>query len=396
MVSRTSVLLIMNRVLCAPLEILFTLLIFILSKNLDALPLQLTVVACIKPISSFFAFYANSVIIDNPQRIRPYLLINCLAGSIPCLFFPFVENIWFFIGTYAMFMISIRAVYPAWIEIMKQNLPEDVLSKTISQWTSINYGITIFLPLMICYLIDLNESIWRILFMGFAVLQLLNIGLIFFIRTDAKISASKTLSPLKKGWTILMEKPAFRHYQLLFFLGGAGLIGSQSILPIYFKDNLNLSYTAIGAAFSFCKGISFILTSPFWARWANKMSLYQLNGYVNLCSVMFFLFILAANDQVQWLFVAYLFYGTMQAGCEMSWNLSGPVFSGKEESTIYSSLNLATVGVRGMICPSLGYLLFVYTGADTVFGVCGLLCLIGIAYALWLDRKYQQKELFVS
>lgn len=391
----TPTLLLINRILCAPLEILFTLLIFILSKNLNALPLHLTLIACIKPISSFFAFYANSAIIDNPQRIRSYLLINCLIGSFPCLFFPFIENVWFYIGAYAVFMISNRAVYPAWVEIMKENLEGDALSKLISQWTSINYIISIFLPPFICYLMDRDEGIWRILFFGFAVLQMLNMGLIFFIKTNVyhsciKISTTKSLlHPLQKGWAILKEKPAFRHYQLLFFLGGAGIIGSQSILPIYFKDNLNLSYIKLGMAFSFCKGISFILTSPFWGRYANRISLYHVNCYVNLCSSLFFLFILASNYETNWLFVAYLIYGTMQAGCEMSWNLSGPIFSGRDESTIYSSLNLAFVGIRGLICPSLGYLLFVYTSADIVFATCGLLCLLGIAYGLWVDRKYQ-------
>jgi Major Facilitator Superfamily len=389
-----SLLLLLNRILCAPLEIVFTLLIFILSKNLNAWPLYLTLIACIKPVSSFFAFYANSVIIDNPQRIRPYLLINCLAGSLPCLFFPCVENIWFYIASYAVFMISIRAVYPAWVEIMKKNLQGEVLSKMVSKWTSIHYAITIFLPLVICYWMDQNEEIWRLLFMGFALLQLLSIAVIFFIPTDAKMMARKAVvNPLREGWKILKKEPGFRHYQLLFFLGGAGIIGSQSILPTYFKENLNLSYTMIGMAFSFCKGVSFILTSPLWAKWANKLSIYHLNCCVNLCTTLFFLFILAANEEINWLFVAYLFYGTMQAGCEMSWNLSGPIFSGRDESTIYSSLNLAVVGIRGVICPALGYLLFVYTGAEVVFVVCGLVCFAGIPYGLWVDRKFAATQI---
>ena len=386
----TSTLFLINRILCGPLETLFTLFVFILSKNLNASPLQLTLIVCIKPITSFFAFYATSVIFDNPQRIRLYLLINSLFGCIPCLFFPFVENVWFYIGAYAVFMIALRAVYPAWIEILKGNMEGHALSKLVSQGTSINYIISIFLPLCICSLLDRDGNIWRFLFMCFAVLQMLSMGLIFFIKRSAKAPVAKTLlDPLREGLALLKEKPAFMHYQVLFFLGGVGIIGSQSILPVYFKDTLNLSYTQLGMAFSFCKGISFILTSPYWARWANRISLYHLNCYVNLFSCLFFAFLLASNYETNWIFLAFLFYGTMQAGCEMSWNLSGPIFSGRKESTIYSSLNLAFVGIRGCICPYLGYLLFIHTGAGIVFAASGLLCLIGIAYGLWIDRKYQ-------
>jgi hypothetical protein len=381
-----------NRILCGPLEILFTLLVFILSKNLDALPYQLTLIACIKPISSFFAFYASSAIFDHPQRIRFYLLINNMIGCLPCLLYPIIENIWFYIGSYAVFMITMRAVYPAWVEVLKSSMDAPVLSKTISQGTSIFYFMNIVLPPIICFFMDKEENLWRYLFMGFAVLQMMNTGLIFFIKSDVKILIAKpilSINPLKKGWALLKEKPAFAHYQLLFFLGGAGIIGSQPLLPLYFKDNLNVSFAQLGFAFSFCKGISFVLTSPYWSRYACRLSLYHLNCIVNLFSCLFFAFIIAANNETNWLFLAYLSYGTMQAGCEMSWNLSGPFFSGSNESTIYSSLNLAFVGIRGCLCPFLGYLLFTYAGTSIVFTASFLICLLGIAYGLWIDRRYR-------
>ncbi len=380
-----------NRIFYSPLEILFTLFVFILSKNLEALPYQLTLIACIKPISSFFAFYANSFVLDHPQRIPLYLLINNLVGCSLCFFYPFVENLWFYIGTYTLFMITTRAVYPAWIEVLKSSLDAPALSKVISHGTSIYYLISILLPLLICSLMDRDENVWRYLFMGFAFLQLFNMALILFIKTDDKKKSAKPFqNPLIKGWTLLKEKPTFLHYQLLFFLGGAGIIASQAILPVYFKENLNLSYTQLGMAFSFCKGISFILASPYWAKISLHTSLYHLNCLINVFSCLFFVFIIAANRETWWLYLAYLFYGTMQAGCEMSWNLSGPFFSGPDESTIYSSLNLAFIGIRGCICPFLGYLLFIYSDAFITFLASTLLCLLGIAYGLWIHRKYQQ------
>lgn len=387
---RPSTIFIANRILCGPLEILFTLLVFILSKNLGANPFELTLIVCIKPISSFFAFYVSSVILDNPQRIRSYLLINTIIGSLPCLIYPIVENVWFYIGSYALYMITLRAVYPAWMEVLKCSMEASALSKIISIGTSIAYFMGIILPPIICFYMDMEGNIWRYLFMAFGLLNLMNIALIMFIKAHAKVPVVKPIiSLLEQGWTLLKENPAFAHYQILFFLGGAGIIGSQSVLPFYFKDSLNLSYTQLGIAFSFCKGLSFVLTSPYWAKYANRISLYHLNCVINLFTTLFFAFIMAANSNTNWLFLAYLFYGAMQAGCEMSWNLSGPFFSGPRESTMYSSLNLACVGIRGCICPLLGYLLFVHTGAIPVFIVCTLICLAGTAYGLWIDRSYK-------
>lgn len=386
---RPSTLFIINRILSGPLEILFTLLVFILSKNLGADPFQLTLIACIKPISSFFAFYVSSVIFDRPQRIRTYMVANNLLGCLPCLMYPFFENIWFYIGSYALFMITLRAVYPGWVEILKCSVEASSLSKIISLGTSVSYFLGILLPPLICLWMDKEAHVWRYLFMAFALFNMMSIPLMMLIKADPKVPVVKSIeSVLARGWQLLKENPAFAHYQLLFFLGGAGIIGSQSILPFYFKESLNLSYTQLGIAFSLCKGLSFVLTSPFWAKYANHISIYHLNSIVNLFTTLFFAFIMAASSNANWLFLAYFFYGIMQAGCEMSWNLSGPLFAGSRESTMYSSLNLACVGIRGCICPFLGYLLYTFAGAMPVFLASALITLIGTAYGLWIGGLF--------
>ena len=78
----------------------------------------------------------------------------------------------------------------------------------------------------------------------------------------------------------------------------------------------------------------------------------------------------------------------------MSWNLSGPIFSEKKESTIYSSINLAAIGIKGCIFPFLGHLLPVYTNANVVFATGGFLCFIGLIYEVWLDHSY--KAIYIS
>lgn len=395
-----KILFLTNRVLCSPLDILFSLLIFILSKSLHASPLQLTLLACLKPITSLFAFYASSYIIERPSKIRAYLVTQNLVGSLPCLFFPYVDTLWFYIASYAIFMVTLRAVYPAWIEVLKGWLSLQDLSPLLARGTSIHYLFSILLPPLICFYLDQQPTLWRYFFFGFSLLQLLSLGLILKVKLPLNATHAPTppawVSPFKMGWYLLGQKPFFAHYQLLFFLGGAGIIGTQPLLPLFFSDHLRLSYTQLAWAFSFCKGIAFILSSPYWAKLTSKISLYLLNVYVNLFTTLFFICILAASFYLPWLFVAYLFYGTMQGGCEMSWNLSGPLFSREKESILYSSLNLAFVGIRGCICPLLGYLFFNYTSAQAAFMLAAVISLLATAYGVWIDHKYKRVYSFNS
>ncbi len=385
-----SKLFIVSRALSSPLEILFTLLVFILSKNLGLTAFQLTLITCSKPISSFFAFYVSSVIFDNPHRIRLYLVINTIIGSLPCFFYPFVDNTWFYIASYFIFMITMRATSPAWIEVLKSNTEGSDLSKTIAFGNSITYIVTIVFAPIVCYFMDLDVNVWRYIFLGFALVKLMNIFLVFYINSELKIQIVKPfLDPLKNGWGLLKDNRAFAHYLALYFLGGVAIVGSQAMLPIYFKETLNLSYSQLGIAFSFCKGASFVLTSPYWLKLSNRLSLYHLNAIANLFSCLYFVCTMAASGDITWLYVAYLFYGTMLSGCELSANLCGPFFSGSKDSTIYSSLILAISGIRGSICPLLGGLLFANTGATTVFITCTSISFMGIIYGHWASRRYE-------
>ena len=60
------------------------------------LPWQLTIIACLKPITSLFAFYACSVLFDKRHRIRGYLIIINLIACIPCFFYPYIHAVWFY------------------------------------------------------------------------------------------------------------------------------------------------------------------------------------------------------------------------------------------------------------------------------------------------------------
>lgn len=381
-----------NRILCSPLEAIYVLLIFIASKDLNASLLQLAILASLKAAVSFFAFYISSFIHGKPQLIRKYLITLNLISSIPCLLFPYVENVWFYVIAYGVYMLGLRAIYPAWIEILKRNLDLKTLGSVISKGTSITYLITIFLPLLLSYWMDKDPHIWKSLFFILALLQILNIFVIARLPLFSSQSTqkgpkdlSKLFSPLREGWKLLINRKDFVKYQLLFFFGGAGILLIQPVLPVFFSQGLRLSYQELTLAISFCKGISFILTSPFWARFANNNSIYILNGFINISCCLFIAFMLASEINISWLFLAYLMYGTMQAGCELSWNLSGPLFSKECESSPYSSVNLACIGIRGFICPFVGQLIFSYSNFTFSFALAGLVCLLGVFYAFYLD-----------
>ncbi|MBA3238967.1 MAG: hypothetical protein H0T62_11560 [Parachlamydiaceae bacterium] len=64
----------------------------------------------------------------------------------------------------------------------------------------------------------------------------------------------------------------------------------------------------------------------FWLAYTHKVALYSLNALVNVFSSLFIMLILIAGLGIEWLLIGYGMYGAMQAGCELSWNLSDRYF----------------------------------------------------------------------
>jgi MFS family permease len=389
-----------NRILCSPLEALFTLLIFILSKDTNATALQLAVIAALKPTVSLVAFYANSYITERKDRIKKFLAISTLIGSLPCFLFPFISNPWFYVISFGIFTASARAAYPAWVEILKSSFDVSVMSKLISKGTSINYLAVIFLPLLFSFWMDQDAQIWKLLFALLAFVHAINLMVIYFLQIPSEINSPcvpekklSLLEPWKKASKVIREKPEFLHYLIIFFLGGAGIVALQPILPLYFKDHLHLSYTQLTLAFSFCKGLAFVATSPIWGNRARTFSIYGINGIMNVFTSLFVAFVIAANFNVSWLFVAYIMYGTMQAGADMSWNLSGVIFSKESESIFYSSMNLVLVGLRGCICPFIGQFIFAYAGIYALFISIFVLTLFASFYAFYINHSIRNKDI---
>lgn len=385
-----------NQILCSPLDCMFTILVFIISKQTYAIPLQIGILTALKPVGSLVAFYLNSFINEKPRRIRIYLIVLNFFGCLPCIFFPLIENIWFYILSFALFIITRRASFPAWAEVLKSNIGVSQMSSTVSKGASIQFIMISFLPLVFSFWMDQNPEIWKVLFSVLGILQLLNIFFLSFLKINSvekpNTKSFHVFAFLKDAWGELRGSIPFSNYLMMYFLGGTGIVMMHSILPIYFKNDLDLSYTQLTLAFSFCKGFSFLLTSSLWARFVNQVSLYRINCFVNLLICLFVIFIFLAKLHPGCLFLGYLIYGAMQSGNELSWNMSGPVFSKEKESTVFSSLNLLLVGLRGCIFPFLGQMMFFYSGTTGVFGAAFVLSLISILYAYLLDIIFKSSE----
>lgn len=375
-------------VLNTPFWAIFNMLPFILYKDLHATALQVTIIIILKPAVSLFALYWSALIEKRKDRLLSNLIWARVISHLPFFFFPFVDNPWFFIASFGLYMMLARGTVPAWMEVLKLNIPDASREKVFAYGSALGYIGAAVIPFALGGLMDTYTQSWRWIF---PVTALISIGAIL-VKTripihlhssqersteTPKVSIQQQLlKPWKSMWDLVCRRSDFARYQLGFMLGGSGLIVMQPALPVFFMDGLSLTYTELAIALTLCKGIGFALTSSWWAKLISKIDIYRFNSWVTLLAFVFPFCLLAAQTNLVWLYGGYLLYGVMQAGSEMSWNLSGPLFAKDEDSSVYSNVNVLTVGLRGCFVPAIGSLLAYQVHAAGVMLLGAALCLL--------------------
>ncbi len=382
-----------------PFVALFTLLSFILRKDLQASTLQLSIFATLRPVISFFSFYWSSSITRGKGKLLSNLMGAWALGRIPFLLFPFFNNVWYLIFASAIYQLFYRAGTPALMEILKVNIEKKPREKLFSLVYIMSFVESIALGLFVGTLLDLHTSYWKYLFVGFSILSISSILLQrkiplpeFKIDKNLPQATNKIIQPWKDSIYLMRSSPAFAKFQMGFMIGGFGLMLIAPALAIYYAEVIHLTHQDISIARYIWMGVGVISTTSFWRMGLNSLKVTSLTLFILVGFGLFPLTLLFAKVSLIYLDIAFFLYGVAQAGSHLLWHLSGTLFAKKDESSSkYTGVNVLMVGVRGLIGPILGGILCHLFGPSIMLALGSLICFSGAIY-MRLSQKEKTPE----
>lgn len=379
-----------------PFIAFFGLLPFILRKDLFATIFQISIFTMLKPAVSIFSFYWGAYVAKRPDKLRINLISAGLFARVPFLLFPFFQNSWYLIFSSAIYILFTKAAIPAWMEILKLNLGKEERQKNFSLSLSLAYLESIFLALLTGSALDFYFLKWQFFFALTAILGLFSVAVQFFIplRKQERIAPNRPslFKPWKDGWTLIKSRPDFARFLIGTTINGIGLMLIMPVIPLFFADTLCLSHTELSIARYIFMGLGFVFFSPIWGRSLSRFPLHINASIVCLGFAFFPLLLLFSKWHHLWIYISYLIYGITQAGSQVVWNMSGPIFAGQDDSSLFTAINLLGSGLRGMIVPLLSGLLTISFGIYPVFVLGMIFCFIGSLYML-KEKAWQEKAL---
>ena len=396
---RTQIAFLATRLMGTPFWCLLCMLGFILYKNAHITPLQVAAIVALKPATSLLSPYWYGAIYGRPDKIIANLVGAHFFRYLPFLFLPWIQSAWLIILAFGLYMMLSRASIPAWMELFKHNLPETKREQLVGYGTMTDYLADAALAMLAGFLLDSYPEMWKWFFSLTAALGMTSI---LWLASITPIQIPKTfipppqkqirwrdeiIKPWQQTWNLLSLRKDFAAYQIGFMLGGGGLMIIHPALPQFFVDTLDLSFVKMGLALSVCKGIGVLCTTPIWTRQFRKLTIFQFSALVTFFATLFPFILFAASWHLSLIYLAYAFYGIMQAGSEMSWHMSGLIFAKEQESLTFSSTNILTAGLRGCVIPTVGALLLPTLHPVGLMLIGALLCLSASTCFLFYGRK---------
>ncbi|PIS03181.1 MAG: MFS transporter [Chlamydiae bacterium CG10_big_fil_rev_8_21_14_0_10_42_34] len=373
-----------SNLLSEPLFTLYGFIVFILYKDLGASAFQIALLTMLKPVVTILSFYWSAGLKGRTKKLKSNVLWAGFLMRAPFLLCLWIDSPAFVIAAAANYMFFYRAGIPAWLEIIKRNMGEGSRSKAFSISSALGYAEGVILALGCGSLLDKDPGLWRVLFFCSAVIGLMTLVVqsrIVIADVGERLEAEERLSirevlvrPWRDSYRLMRDRVDFSRFQWGFMVCGFGLMLIQPVLPLFAVDVLGVSYLEMAGAVSVAKGFGFALSSPIWARWIDRANLFKMASFVFLSIGLFTVLLCFSVWSIVWLYVAYFWYGVGQGGSHLVWNMSGPIFSGKDESSRYSGVNVVLAGLRGAVAPPLGGLLAVVLGPVQVLGIGGILC----------------------
>lgn len=380
--KQTSRALFWSNFLSEPLFTLCGFLGFILYKDLGASALAISLMTMLRPIVTILSFYWSAGLKGSSRKLKANALwagVWMRAPFVGCLWF---DEVWYVIAAAVNYMFWYRAGMPAWVEILKRNVKEGKRERLFSMSSALAYVEGVILSLGMGSVLDRDPDLWRVLFFGSSMVGM--ISLLIFARVQMAEGSEEEVKrvgwkelvvrPWRDSWRLMRERKDFSLFQWGFMLCGFGIMLVQPTLPLLAVDWLGVKYVEMAAAVSIAKGLGFSLSSPLWARWFQRVSIFRISSWVFLSVGLFPVMLALSPLSMGWFYLAYFWYGVGQGGSHLVWTMSGPVFAGTEESSRYTGVGVVLAGLRGMVGPGLGTLLTAICGPIQVLCMGGILC----------------------
>ncbi len=260
-------------------------------------------------------------------------------------------------------VITLRAA------IWRANFPRQVRGRITGRITVIYSAIIAVTAALIGLVMSFWPDAWRLLFplAGLFGIVAARAYLRTRIRAGGRLRrgelaqrAARRGGQLRASLRILTTDRWYRRYMLTMFAFGSGNLMVITLLVILLNEQFAFARFEQVLITTTLPLITLAVFTPIWARRLDAVHIFDYRARQAWAFVLaLLLFAIAAAAGLSWLFwVGSLALGAAFAGGKLGWNLGHNDFASDDQSTLYMGIHVTLTGIRGLIAPLAGVLVY--------------------------------------
>jgi MFS family permease len=174
---------------------------------------------------------------------------------------------------------------------------------------------------------------------------------------------------LRNAHRVIRRDHAYRFFQLAFFLSGSAFFMSGHIVLKLVHDRLHFGPDELALWCSVVPQLLLAVCSLGWGRMLDRIGIVRARL---LISVIMTVYLGCYLCGIVWLVPALIYVGSIlrglaEGGGQLTWSLASSHFAPRPEDVpLYNGIHFVLNGVRGLVMPTVGSLLFVVLDAWTI------------------------------
>lgn len=252
--------------------------------------------------------------------------------------------------------------------IWAANYPTTDRGRVAGKITTIQVELVALAGLIMGKAMEIDEIAFRILPPLFAAIGLIGVWRLSKIRVRQRRvlraaerhseSETPSINPIAL-WRILTSDRRFGAFMLCQMVIGVGNLMLNPVITVMLKDRFGIDYSGVIIAHTIPLAIM-PLFIPFWARLLDRVHIVRFRSIHSWFFVLSALtyFLAAYLGRADLLYLAAAIKGVAFGGGALAWTLGHLDFAPTERASQYMGVHVTLTGVRGLIAPLFGILLY--------------------------------------
>lgn len=200
------------------------------------------------------------------------------------------------------------------------------------------------------------------------------------------------VQPFREAVATFSADRDFAWFEGNFMIYGIAYMMLIPVVPLFFANELNLSYQEISSSRVLIGSIGVALLGPASGRLMDRIHPVRMStisfGTISLYPATLAVgALIGAADPALAAYVAFGVYSVGMAGVNVTWNVGSLAFAPKGQGGYYQGIHVTMVGIRGVLGPAIGFVVLKTLGYREVFALAFLIFLLAAASSALLSRR---------